>query len=287
MLDRLPWPSSVPMLDSMEPSDQRWMLFSDESGIGPDYKCYGIGLFVLREDRLDAFNDWFQQLRANHGVRSEVKWKRIDNKSHGRINLAIDLLKALFRSHARFEIIVVHKGHYRLWTAAQRERAFYKSFTQLLRHRLRLDKAEYTVLMDERLDSYPKHDEVVEKITNYMAAKISAQGRLTSVSKADSKLTPGIQFADVLCGAVTAASNLYLDPSAPLSVGKRAAIERLAAVLGWDALHYDTYPSDKFNVWHFPEEWRADPATRPISLDQDVPYVDAEELRIARESKGR
>lgn len=75
--------------------------------------------------------------------------------------------------------------------------------------------------------------------------------------------SPGIQLAHLMTGA-RAAHRLYLDPTAPLNLGKRLTITRMASYLGWDALHYDTMPSSRFNIWHFPLEYRSDPATRKV-----------------------
>ena len=72
-------------------------------------------------------------------------------------------------------------------------------------------------------------------------------------------------------------------PEAPLNAGKRLAIERMASLLGWDALHYDTYPHDKFNIWHFPTEYRADPATREIRVPRMIPFITPNDLDRHRE----
>lgn len=57
---------------------------------------------------------------------------------------------------------------------------------------------------------------------------------------------------------------------------------RLANLLGWDALHYDTYPHSKFNIWHFPTEYRAQPATRSVERARLVPFIRPEDLDEAR-----
>lgn len=75
-----------------------------------------------------------------------------------------------------------------------------------------------------------------------------------------------------------AAHHRYLSPTAELNHGKRLLISRLAQMLGWDDLKYDTYPGSKLNVWQFPRESRADPATRSITLSDSVPYVTSEDL---------
>lgn len=259
-------------------SNPRWLLFSDESGISSDYRCYGIGVLAIREDRVPKLNAWFETHKRSHGISGEVKWKRIDNKSYGRINFALELLEAIMMSSARLEIIVVHKESYRQWRTATQEDAFYKMYTYLLNHALEGDSGEYVVVMDDRTDRYAKRDEVVAIIANRMRRN-KVRGRLEEVGRGDSRLIPGIQMADLLCGAVTAACNIYLQPKAQIKAGKLLLIERLAGILGWDHLCYDTYPNSHFNIWHFPVEWRGTPATRRVPAKPRSPnYVTADEL---------
>lgn len=91
--------------------------------------------------------------------------------------------------------------------------------------------------------------------------------------KVNSKGSNGVQVADLLTGVVTAAHNLYLLPEMQLHPGKRVAIDRVARMLGWDRLCYDTYPHPRFNIWHFPIEFRAEPASRHPNPTRAVSYV--------------
>ena len=52
----------------------------------------------------------------------------------------------------------------------------------------------------------------------------------------------------------------------------------MAALLGWDVFHYDTFPNKDFNIWHFPQEMRAMPGSKSIRPDYSVPLVKREEL---------
>ncbi|MET0795288.1 MAG: hypothetical protein ABW061_27460 [Polyangiaceae bacterium] len=61
--------------------------------------------------------------------------------------------------------------------------------------------------------------------------------------------------------------------------GKIIAIERMAALIGWDTLHYDTYPNERFNIWHLPLEYRGQPASRDVDLARGVNFVTAAELK--------
>jgi hypothetical protein len=53
----------------------------------------------------------------------------------------------------------------------------------------------------------------------------------------------------------------------------------MARLLGWDAPHYDTMPNDKFNIWHFPIEYRALPGTRDVTPAGIVPFITATDLQ--------
>jgi hypothetical protein len=249
--------------------------FADESGTDANPKCYAIGVVSVAAKHVGAFNRVFVHLKAQHGVASELRWKNVD-RGHGLINLTIDWLSRILRSHtARFDAIVVNTEQYRKWSkrGADREGAFYLTYTQLLRHIAKVAADTTEVFIDDRSDSYDKQNEVVQTIGNHMLNRLESSGRLQSVTKVPSHLYPGIQVADLITGAIAASHRLHLDPDAPLNAGKRLAISRLSQVLGWDALHYDTYPHSKFNIWHFPSEYRADPATRQVKPARMLPYI--------------
>jgi hypothetical protein len=253
--------------------------FADESGTDANSPCYGIGVVCVSADAVDAFETYVKDLKAQHGVQGEIKWTRI-RTSHGAINFALGALDAILRSHtATLDVMVVRKDQYRNWRG-DTEVAFYKTYTQLLRHIARRTQEPATVLIDARSDAYSRSNEVIETIGNRMLARLNSSGRLTGVEKVDSRERIGIQVADVLTGAITAGHVRYLDRGFGMHNGKLVTIGRIAQMLGWDALCYDTFPHDKINIWHFPIEFRADPETRnPQPTRAAVPYVTADDLR--------
>ena len=253
--------------------------FADESGIDGSTKCYAIGVVSVAASRIGHFNQVFESLKRKHGVDNEVRWTSVRN-SHGLVNLGIDWLHRIVTSStARFDAIVVNTALYRKWRdSAGREEAFYRTYTFLLRHLALRVREETTVMIDDRSDEYPKRHEVVETITNRMLAQLHATGRLKDVIKVRSHDHPGIQIADMLTGAVASSHRLFLDPAAPINAAKRLAIQRMASLIGWDALHYDTFPHDKFNIWHFPLECRGTPASRKINVARLAPFITPAEL---------
>ena len=253
-------------------------LFADESGMSPSEPCYSIGILVVPGGRLDEFDVEFRRLVKNHGVVGEVRWTKIA-KGHGLMNLAIDLLRYILRSNLCFNSIVVLKGPYRKWQRGGIDEAFYTTYSILLRHCLNGREGDCVAFIDDRSEKYEKHDETLQIITNRMLNQIAGRAKLTAVNQSDSRRYTGIQAADVLTGAIKAAHHLFLVPDLRLSQGKKLLLDRLAATLGWDALHYDTWPNHEFNIWHFPQkEYRGKPRTVRLRPNYDVPYIIAEEI---------
>ena len=139
------------------------------------------------------------------------------------------------------------------------------------------------IYIDDRSDSYDKQDEVVEIITNHMLNHLSSSGRVSNVTKADSKDLVCIQVADYLTGALNTAHHQFLNPNWKFSAEKALFISKMAETIGWDRLVYDTYPNANFNIWHFPIEWRAIPATKGIDEDLSVKFITPEDLTRYKE----
>jgi hypothetical protein len=252
--------------------------FADESGTDAHSRCYAIGVICLPAERREWLEQTISELKIVHGVVGEAKWTRVRN-SHGLINFVLDCMALVLREEGlTFDVIVVNKRLYRNWqgNAARQEVAFYQTYTYLLRHVVRRLKDAADVLIDGKSDRYAKRDEAMLTIGNRMLAKLAAKGSLGVVTKSASHETPGIQMADVLTGAINTAHMLRLQTVA-VHPGKHLALERLAMQLGWDHLAHDTYPHPKFNVWHFPIEFRG--PSRDPAPSQLVPYVNAGDLQ--------
>lgn len=111
-----------------------------------------------------------------------------------------------------------------------------------------------------------------------MLARLSSAGRLSNVTKIDSKSSLCLQVADFITGAINHAHHRFLNSKLPMAVGKKLFIERLSVMLGWNDVIYDTYPNLDFNIWHFPIEWRSVPATKNVNINLNVSYVLPSEL---------
>ncbi|HEV7684045.1 MAG TPA: DUF3800 domain-containing protein [Pyrinomonadaceae bacterium] len=254
--------------------------FADESGIGGNTSCYAIGVVSFDADCIEGFDDYFKSKLINHGVQGEAKWTKV-RASHGLINFTLEALDSILRSQSGcFDVIVVNTSLYRNWRSplTTKEDAFYKTYALLLRHIAERANLPAEIFIDDRSDTYAKRDEMMKTIGNNMLAQLATSGRLTGVRKVRSHDCIGVQVADLLTGAVNASHARFLNARTPLHSGKGLAIERLARMIGWDDLCYDTMPSNKFNIWHFPIEYRADPSSRPIQPISYVPYVTAADL---------
>lgn len=252
-------------------------MFADESGTNDGSPCFTIGCVLIPTEELDQFETQIIGLIAKHGLpNQELKWASIRN-SHGRINFLIDLLGLLLADNSYvFMCKVTLKAAYRKWQKNE-ENAFYTCHTHLLTYCADSLGATIVANIDDKSDSYGKHDEVVQIIANYNLKGKDA--RVKSVNKQNSKELLLIQIADLLTGAVNSAHNLYQAPDTQLHHGKHIAIEKLAACLSWQYLHHDTYPNANFNIWHFPEkEFRAKPSSERVTPNQGVKYVAREDF---------
>lgn len=254
--------------------------FADESGTTDGLPCYTIGVISVATDKLSEFESHYNMLIDKHGVSGEVKWTRV-RTSHGLINFALEWLHDIFNSEtATFDAIVVNKSLFRNWGRSEtnKENAFYQTYTYLLRHLVARTSSISDIFIDDCSDSYNKRHEMVETIGNHMLNKLASSGRLNSVTKISSKSSPGIQIADILTGAINSSHIRHLDSRHSINNGKTLAISRLAQIIGWDDLCYDTYPHEKFNIWHFPIEYRGKPSSKNPSFKNILPYITNDDL---------
>ncbi|MDQ1987668.1 DUF3800 domain-containing protein [Cronobacter sakazakii] len=235
-----------------------------------------IGLLCVRKDTLHIFNERVQKLKDKYGIVGELKWSKIKN-SAGQANICIELLAMVLKNSCCFHSIVVVKNIYNNWQT-DRELAFYQTYTMLVKNVAKQIKSDVEVIIDQKIDKYKKNDEVTGIVANNMLARAGMKKLVKSVTMHDSKHHLGLQVVDILTGAVNSGYLKYLNPRLELSVAKELAFERMAALLGWDFFHYDTFPNKDFNIWHFPQEMRAMPGSKSIRPDYSVPLVNREEL---------
>lgn len=249
--------------------------FADESGTTPKIPCYTIGVLNIPSDFIDTFNGQMEALAKKSGVQGELKWEKVRSSS-GQVNLCLNTLKFILNSPCTFHAIAVEKAQYRKWRDDE-ESAFFTTYNFLLRQSSKGFDANYKVLIDQRCTVYSKQDEVMQIITNHMLAKLPTSSKIEHVKMDNSKVHWGLQAVDLLTGAINTSYQLYFKPDAEMKVAKKLAIDLMSKSLGWDHLAYDTYPNDHFNIWHFPPETRAIPATKEVAHDPTTQSISREE----------
>ncbi|NDL65071.1 DUF3800 domain-containing protein [Acerihabitans arboris] len=245
-----------------------YIFYGDESGTTGSDPCYSIGLLGVPADKLVSFNAYVQKLKKNRGIVGELKWSKIKN-SAGQTNICVDILCMVLKTSCCFHSIVVEKSIYKNWYI-DREKAFYQTYTYLLKNMAKQFSHGLNVYIDQKTDKYSRQGEVVGIIANNMLTKIGVASNVRAVEMQDSKEHFGLQVIDILTGSVNSGYMKFLNKDLELSKSKELAFVKMSAVLGWDKLHYDTYPNKHFNIWHFPMDNRARPATKQIKPNFNI-----------------
>ena len=152
------------------------------------------------------------------------------------------------------------------------------TYNYLIRESSKSRNAKITVFADQKSTSYPKQDVVMQIITNYMLAKLPTTSKINHVAMEDSKYHWGLQAVDIITGEVNSSYHLFFEPNAQMQLAKKIAIRKMAKVLGWDNLAYDTMPNENFNIWHFPIETRRIPATKEVIPNYSVSNISREDF---------
>jgi hypothetical protein len=248
-----------------------YLVYGDESGTTGSDKCYSIGLLCIPISSVSEFNKYVFELKNKWGIVGELKWSKIKN-SAGQANICIDLLNMVLKSNCCFHAIIVEKRLYNNWRK-DRESAFYKTYTELVKSVAQQTKSNLTVYIDQKCDKYKRNDEVIGIVANNMLGQMGQRKSIGTVEMHDSKIHLGLQVVDILTGAVNSGYMKFLNPNLTLSRAKEAAFVKMANMLGWDELHYDTYPNGSFNLWHFPINNKARPATKRIQINNNIKAV--------------
>jgi len=246
-----------------------YVAFGDESGIQRRRSpTYTIGCFVVPVERLDDLSSGLQSILDHYGHDDEMKWTKVGSH-RARSDATYDGVRMLLESGITFDAIVVEKSTYHKWSR-DREEAFYTTYYQLAEHIVQGTGEPVELRIDQRHDRYAKRAEVLGIVTNHAIANISASGHVTNVSMVESKSSRILQFTDVLVGAVNSDTSSALSADVQVNRGKNELIGRIAALVGWPRLCFDTMPNSVFNVWHFPPEFRARPETRRVQPSRQL-----------------
>ncbi|MEO3876872.1 DUF3800 domain-containing protein [Rheinheimera fenheensis] len=239
--------------------------FADESGTSKGPGCYTIGLVAVPLSYLEEFNSRVNHAYNRSGLQGEIKWEKV-RKSAGQINLCLDIFRIVLNSPCTFHAIAVKKSCYRKWHSDEHD-AFYTTYNYLIKQSSKYHNSPIEVFIDQRSLQYSKQEELMMIIANNMLASLPTSSKITQVKMENSRLYWGLQVADIITGAINTSYMHFLDKSLHFPLAKRIAVVKMARMLGWTRLDFDTYPNSKFNIWHFPKETRGIPKTCEVKID--------------------
>jgi len=243
--------------------------YIDESGLTKNDRCYSIGAVIFPKQDEPELLKLISRLRDRYNFTNEIKWTKVHMKSPNLIDLGLEFLYTILEKPIYYHSIVVNKALYKNWKINVDE-AFYTSFTQLISHMSAQFSAEFMIYADEKSDKYPKHHEVCQLIANRYLCNRDSQSNIKEICKVNSKDNPIIQCCDFITGAITTSHNIALNQNHRVNDGKKLCIKKLAEIIGWDDLSYDTWKNEEFNIWHFPTEFRGKPHQSKNFNKQDV-----------------
>ncbi len=231
-----------------------YSVFVDESHTSPEHRHYGIGLFVVPTSRLTLWRRVTDGICRRKHFTSEIKWHKIKN-NRDTIDIAKEWIRVLPLTQASFQSIIVDKKTYRLWSG-DRERAFYTTLNLALTRTMRLAPGNYRVLIDERPDRYRRQHEVLRLVSNATSRLSGSSASVVDAQFVSSRTERGIQMADLMLGAIAAATNMRENPTS-IHAAKRDLISFIEQTYAISSLSNDTFPNRDFNIWHFPVVRRA------------------------------
>jgi hypothetical protein len=221
-------------------------VYCDESGQelfgtrtpGEHYVLIG-SLWIKAESR-NEYKHYIKQLRREHKVGGEFKWKRV---SPSRLAFFLELIRFFFeqKDEIRFRVIVLRADEMDVvrFHESDSELMFYKFYYQVLHHWI-LDFNRYRVFVDTKTNRLHSRIRTLEKCLKY--ANLSSLVEAQALPSHEVEL---LQLVDVLTGAVSYKFHRRSSSYAKLSV--LAEIERH---LGKEIT--PTWRSeDKFNVFRF------------------------------------
>lgn len=219
------------------PGYHNYLVYSDESGIhGARY--YGFGTLWMPWERRGDFQALVADLRDRHRYTDEIKWTHVTRFSRPFYSALLD--EFFRRKWLMFHCLIVRKGFVDMDFHEDMDEARHKHYAMLVKAKVKYfcagaaNKA-YHFRVDPLPCRYKKADEVTFKIAGAQLKNELGLDPLKTLFTRDSKLTVGIQVADMLLGA--AMSDWQNEATAGPKLEIRSA---LAEYLGWPDLRADT-----------------------------------------------
>mgnify|MGYP000374066566 CR=1 FL=1 len=182
-------------------------IYCDESSLEAltkteEHLYSSIGGIWLPRDCREEFKKGIYNIKAQHKIFGELKWKKI---SPSYFELYKDLIDFFFRTdYIRFRIILIEssKVNHIKFNNTDAELGFYKFYYQLLHHWI-LDFNTYNIFVDLKVNSHPHRLAELRKVLDLS----NLTSDISQVQGLHSEESVGIQLADVLTGLVTSKFN--------------------------------------------------------------------------------
>lgn len=199
-----------------------------------------IGSLWLPTDLRSDVKSRIDELRRNHAVHGELKWRKVSPSRQAFYAELIDLFMS-FGSDLRFRCIAVDRQAMSLELHnGDAELGFYKFYYQVLHHWI-LDQNEYTIFCDLKQNRDRTRLSTLRRVLGN-ANRTSVIHDVQSLPSSEVVL---LQLCDVLLGAVSARMNAI----AGLGAAKTSVITHLERRLNRDQLGPTQKSEEKFNIF--------------------------------------
>ncbi|MBU0539892.1 MAG: DUF3800 domain-containing protein [Gammaproteobacteria bacterium] len=169
-----------------------------------------IGSLWLPADLREDVKSKIWQLRRQHGIWGEIKWRKVGNRSLAFYKALVDLFES-YGEQVRFRCIAVdHRQFDGNWCLGDKELGFYKFYYQVLHHWI-LDFNRYRIFCDVKTNRDLSRLHVLRDCLKN--ANITAE--VTGVQALPSQQVALIQLADLLLGMASARLNCTLHADSP------------------------------------------------------------------------
>ena len=220
------------------------VVYCDESchDLTAHHEFMAIGsLWVSREKKAD-FSRAFRELCRDHGLRGEVKWRKVSVKRLDDYRALVDFF--FEQAELRFRAIVVEQSRLKMnkFHGRDKELAFYKFYYEMLEKWLD-EGREYLILLDFKEN---KGANRYIALKTYLERFLRGKAWISDLTVIDSRETPLAQLCDLLTGAVAAAYNGRLKAGG----AKENLAKHIAKRAGFLALRVATpRGASKFNIF--------------------------------------
>ena len=226
-------------------------IYCDESGIEAlsdknAHKYATIGGIWIPAAYRKEFKEKITEIKRNHNVHGELKWNKVSRKYQALYSCLIDYFFST--QHIRFRVILINaeKVNNDYFNGSSAELGFYKFYYQLIKHWI-YDGYEYNVFLDYKVNGNLNR---IKELKSFLE-RSNYNAKISQVQALPSHESIGVQFADVLTGAVAAKFNNVI-----VSDAKKEMIRKIEHCIGRE-IKPTRRNEVKFNVFdiNLKEDW--------------------------------